>query len=623
MKLFEQAQKAYKAGVVAMPLKANKAPLTPKWGQLKAEMPTKQTIESLAWNNAAGIGYICGKVSGNLFCFDIDQKNDPNKTIATEFKQRLTQFDREWMGQFVIETSVNGGYHLIARCEQPIKTEDLANHQGESGSEVILETRGEGSYFAGFPTPGYKLLHGSFDNIPVFSADEVEMMLILARELDRAPPTPKPAPPDFSQLSGKTGELPPGADYNNNTTLDEFYHQIIADGWREVGRSGQKVYLIRPGKSGREHSATFNSPETPGKLYVFSSSANLPQRHGMDPFAYLTHKEYNGNFSDCAKALAEKGFGEQTKLARVEKKKNSLPEGVGFKFLSDLIPEHEQFARKHKGVLTGFEFIDQVTGGLHEELMVLIAEPGAYKTTMLVNLLDRVSERYDGLAGFFSMEMSQNATMKRINHMITGFPADAYYKRVRSNAPEWVAAKKRLIDNRRLMVCDKSRLSVPDMIEIIKRTETRVGKRFGMIGIDYLDFISSDERTYMEKIDRITTSLKSDICNRFHIPVVLLCQTKRGSNREGVDMRDARGGTSIEGSGDFVLGLYKSGGELFCEWLKHRDVMNAKYTYSTGQINLGDGSQHFKMQSIVLCDDFTKGIKVGNNEMQTLPKRTI
>lgn len=306
------AIKAFHSGLVTMPLKSDKAPLcSGSWNYLKEDLISQNHIEKQKWEGAAGIGYIGGKNSKGLFCLDVDVKNDPGKTIATEYKKRLNDTEPEWMQKFLVETSVNGGFHFIGRCEQTIGNLDLAKH---TDGKVILETRGQGGYFAGWPTPGYKVLQGSFDKIPQFEPEELEMMLILARELNRKPEPEHRKIPEYNHTPG----LKPGVDYDNQTTQEAFLQQILQDGWKKAGQRGQKVYLCRPGK-GKGTSATFNNPENPGKLYVFSSSSELPSQKGITPFSYLTYRDFGGDFSACAKSLSEKGFGEKTKQPIITK----------------------------------------------------------------------------------------------------------------------------------------------------------------------------------------------------------------------------------------------------------------------------------------------------------------
>jgi hypothetical protein len=50
--------------------------------------------------------------------------------------------------------------------------------------KVLIETRGEGGYLAIYPTPGYELIYGSFDNIQEITPEEREVLISTAIEFN-------------------------------------------------------------------------------------------------------------------------------------------------------------------------------------------------------------------------------------------------------------------------------------------------------------------------------------------------------------------------------------------------------------------------------------------------------
>ncbi|MCX8015624.1 MAG: phage/plasmid primase, P4 family, partial [candidate division WOR-3 bacterium] len=101
-------------------------------------------------------------------------------------------------------------------------------------------------------------------------------------------------------------------------------------GWRLVHTSGQKEFWQRPGKTGRDWSATFNF--IPNKFYVFSSNAfPFEPERAYDKFSVYALLEHNGDFSRAAKALAELGYhgnGSSRLYKKTEKHAVELPEDL-------------------------------------------------------------------------------------------------------------------------------------------------------------------------------------------------------------------------------------------------------------------------------------------------------
>jgi hypothetical protein len=77
---------------------------------------------------------------------------------------------------------------------------------------------------------------------------------------------------------------------------------LTKHGWKLIMRKGEVEYWQRPGKEGREWSATLGG--TGQYFYVFSSNAApFESNRAYTPFAALTLLEHNGNYSDTTQSL--------------------------------------------------------------------------------------------------------------------------------------------------------------------------------------------------------------------------------------------------------------------------------------------------------------------------------
>lgn len=308
------------AGLSVIPVRLDKAPAVSAWAGFNTQLPTTQHISQWYSSNTYGIGIICGGISGNLECLDIDEKY--NIDPIPLFDQLTSLVDLQAPGlisRLVHETSINGGHHLVYRCKTIEGSRKLARRPAteqellanpEDKSRVLLETRGTGGYFVSYPSPGYKLLAGSMTVIPEITEAERKNLLECAMALnqlneDEPVVTGYPA-------KRRVSIVRPGDDYNLRGDIGKVLYE---EGWKLVYTRDGVQHWRRPGKK-EGISATFN--RAPGKFYVFSSSCSpLAPNTWYSAFALLALLKYNGDFEGAASDLAEQGFGD-TELSKAE-----------------------------------------------------------------------------------------------------------------------------------------------------------------------------------------------------------------------------------------------------------------------------------------------------------------
>ena len=133
------------AGLSVIPLRldGSKAPAVASWSQYQKRQAT--TAELAQWfSRPAGIGIICGVVSGGLEVIDFDHDAD---RIFPAWRESLPATVRAKLS--VIETG-GLGYHVFYRCENISGNEKLAK---SSDKKTFIETRGEGGYVVGVGSP--------------------------------------------------------------------------------------------------------------------------------------------------------------------------------------------------------------------------------------------------------------------------------------------------------------------------------------------------------------------------------------------------------------------------------------------------------------------------------------
>ncbi len=328
----EHAAIAYaKAGLSVLPLNADKSPAVNSWIEQKSRIATPVEINRWYTPTVSGVGIVCGGVSRNIECLDIDEKyNVGDAPLLDQLTPIVDVQASGLLSRLVHETSMNGGHHFVYRCSTVSGSRKLARREpteaelkGEPSikSKVLIETRGEGAYFACDPTPGYQLISGDFTAIPEITPEERNLLLECARALNRY------TKDEFLHTGMPKKRMVsiarPGDDFNLRGEISPVLREA---GWSHVFDRGGTQYWRRPGKN-RGISASYNNQ--PNMFYVFSSNADpLQPETWYTKFALLTLLKYAGDATAAAKDLAEQGYGETT----VASAESFLNEHYDFRF---------------------------------------------------------------------------------------------------------------------------------------------------------------------------------------------------------------------------------------------------------------------------------------------------
>ena len=314
----EQAAIAYaKSGLSVLPVKQDKSPAlsSSEFQDVKSSIAPEEEIKTWYTPTISGVAILCGSISRNVECVDVDEKHNIDPMSLLNRLTDLVQKEAPGLiARLVHETSVNNGHHFAYRCRTIGRSTKLARRAAtdkelevnpKEKSFTLIETRGEGGYFACYPTPGYKLLSGSFLEIPEITEEERNILLRCAKALNQLNPDekvvngyPKKKSPSMTR---------PGDDFNQRGEIQPILRDA---GWNYVYSVGQTQYWRRPGKT-VGISASFNNH--PNMFYVFSSNADpLEPETWYTKFALVGLLLYEGNFRAAAQDLAEEGYGDTT-----------------------------------------------------------------------------------------------------------------------------------------------------------------------------------------------------------------------------------------------------------------------------------------------------------------------
>jgi hypothetical protein len=300
----EVAIQYIQAGLCALPaVKKRKMPSFATWKEYQNRLPTEEE-----WGRwfADALCIVCGAVSGNLRVIDFDQNGKAFEAFKTKCPKEL--FDR-----LVVETSQSGGYHVIFRTESEMKVEQKLARDADG--KTLIETLGEGKLFLCAPTPGYNLIQGNFQHIPVLKDSEADALFELAwRCNEYQEPSPSPSLKRSAPLpmDGKR----PGDALNENGI--GFIREILQKhGWKHVGQRGDNdEKWQRPGTNDG-HSAYLHI--TPPVFYPFSTNSHpFESDKTYSYFAVYAYLEHNGDFAAATKELACLGYGDTLTTEPVE-----------------------------------------------------------------------------------------------------------------------------------------------------------------------------------------------------------------------------------------------------------------------------------------------------------------
>ena len=242
----------------------------------------------------------------------------------------------------------------------------------------------------------------------------------------------------------------------------------------------------------------------------------------------------------------------------------------------DMIAKAKKLDGKLPRVATHFTGLDNITGGLHNtDLIILAGRPAMGKTELATCMaFNAAKDFYEDnkkaqtkadlkSVAFFSLEMSVTQLVSRIISAQAQVNGTAIHigqiNREEFNHINDVA---QCMEEFPLYIDDTPGLTVNAIRTRAKRLKRTSG--LGLIVIDYLQLIEGDSRysaqeNRVREVSKMTRELKL-MAKELHVPVVVLSQLNRGIELRG-DKRprlaDLRVFGSIEQDADIVMAVYR------------------------------------------------------------------
>lgn len=282
-----------------IPIAKTKIPLVKNW----------QTSTEDFELNGDGVGLVCGKLSDGVEGIDVDSKYDLTGQLWTELKEAINEADRSILPLMTVQKTRNGGYHMIYRCseidgnlklaQRPANEEEAAI--GEK-VKVLIETRGEGGYFAVAPTEGYEVIYGDLNDLKTITPEQRTSLMEVCRSFNELVEERKPTTRQVRSISDTT----PFDEYNEKADVVSLLEK---HGWSVVKQKGAKTLMKRPGTTSAATSGNWD--EDKGWFTVFTTSTEFQPQTAYRPYAVYAILECGGDWNEAAKQLYAEGYGDR------------------------------------------------------------------------------------------------------------------------------------------------------------------------------------------------------------------------------------------------------------------------------------------------------------------------
>jgi hypothetical protein len=288
----------------------------------------------LGTSTLMGMGIFCGPVSGVeidgvMYALEVTEGDD------AETVQKFEALMQEWgfgalLAQLPKERTPRLGAHFpyltpVVEGNQPLARRKIGvDDKGKDLLQVLIETRGEGGVIVTSPTPagihptvperGYEMIRGSWEKLPIISAEAREQIFACARALNEyfeEDRVDRESEQDRKARIGTYAADTPLGDYQARATTASIKDLLERHDYTAVGqiRNG-RIYMVRPGKDNKAgHSATLGFAG-PGVLHVYSTSDGVFEANkSYSPMYIYTYLEHRGDWKAAQKALAAEGYG--------------------------------------------------------------------------------------------------------------------------------------------------------------------------------------------------------------------------------------------------------------------------------------------------------------------------
>lgn len=331
--------------------------------------------------------------------------------------------------------------------------------------------------------------------------------------------------------------------------------------------------------------------QTPTSAHIKSYAQIIKDSYTKRELISMASRMVEEAFEDSAKAgeILETAEKKVFALSQQHLTRNfiALKEALAESF--DRLDELHKKDTGIRGVPTGFPDLDDKLAGMQQSnLLILAARPGIGKTTLALNIAQKVTVEQNIPTGFFSLEMSKEELVDRL--LVSQADIDAWRLKtgnLRDDDFTKLSDAMGVLAEAPLFIDDTPGISLSEIRTKARRLQAEQGVK--LIIMDYLQLIhGSNRENRVQEVSEISQGLKN-LARELRLPVLSLSQLSRAVEHRGSkrpQLADLRESGAIEQDADVVMFLYREDDE---------DLQNVKLSIAKhrngplGLINL-----HFK-----------------------------
>jgi replicative DNA helicase len=213
------------------------------------------------------------------------------------------------------------------------------------------------------------------------------------------------------------------------------------------------------------------------------------------------------------------------------------------------------------GVPTGFADLDQMTAGLQNaDLIIIAARPSVGKTAFALNVAQNVAIKYKIPVAIFSLEMNKEQLAQRL--LCSEAEVNAQQLKTASLSDTgWKKLTRALgrLSEAPLFIDDSASLTVTEIRAKARRLKIERG--LGLIIVDYMQLMRGRTRVEnrVQEISEIARSLKT-LARELDVPVIAISQLSRAVEQRNdrlPRLSDLRESGEIEQTADVVIFIHR------------------------------------------------------------------
>jgi len=364
--------------------------------------------------------------------------------------------------------------------------------------------------------------------------------------------------------------------------VDDFYRDDHRRIFRHIARLIEQAKPADVVTVAESIESSEDKDKTGGITYLGQLAQNTPSAHNIRRYAEIVRERavmrklvtVGGEIADSALNPAGKDVGQL--LDEAESKVFEIAEAgsrgrEGFKDIHQLLSQvmervdmlyHRDNPSDITGIPTGFHDVDQMTSGLQEgDLVVVAGRPSMGKTAFALNIGEHVAVENRLPVAVFSMEMAGTQLATRMLGSIGRL--DQHKLRTgRLSDEDWTKLTNAVgrLHDAPIHIDESAALNALEVRARARRLHRQYGK-LGLIIVDYLQLMSASSQgeNRATEISEISRSLKA-LAKELRVPVVALSQLNRAleqrPNKRPV-MSDLRESGAIEQDADLILFIYR------------------------------------------------------------------